>query len=238
MSGQLTLPFNLRNDAIFKNFYPGGNEQLIKVLKELVSGDGEQFIYVWGASGMGRSHLLQACCHEFSDQRYSIIYLPLRFGHFTPEILQGMDEMSLVCLDDIDAVLGESKWEEALLHFYNRARDNGVKLVVSGNDLPPQLPCKLADLRSRLSWGLVFQVMGLSDEQKLLALQIRARHRGMNLSQEVGKFLLRRLPRNMSELFKVLNKLDHASLIAKKRLTIPFVKSILNITAVHAPHRQ
>jgi len=227
MIRQLTLPVNLRDDTTFANFYPGDNMQLVKALTELLSGDGEQFIYLWGAPGVGRSHLLQACCHECSEQQYSIIYLPLRAEHLTPEILQGMEGMRLVCLDDIDAVLGQPDWEEALLHFYNRARDNGVKLVVAGNNLPPQLPCKLADLRSRLSWGLVFQVLGLSDEQKLLALQIHARYRGMYLSREVGQFLLRHLPRDMTELFEMLNKLDHASLVAKKRLTIPFVKSVL-----------
>ncbi|XQW92104.1 DnaA regulatory inactivator Hda [Candidiatus Paracoxiella cheracis] len=227
MVRQLTLPVNLRDDATFTNFYPGDNNHLVKALKALLSGDGEQFIYLWGAPGVGRSHLLQACCHEFSDRQCSIVYLPLRSEHLTPEILQGMEAMRLVCLDDIDAVLGQPQWEEALLHFYNRARDNGVKLIVSGNDLPPQLPCELADLRSRLSWGLVFQVTGLSDEQKLLALQMHARHRGMHISCEVGQFLLRHLPRNMTELFKVLNKLDHASLVAKKRLTIPFIKRVL-----------
>lgn len=227
MARQLTLPINLRADATFANFYPGDNAQLIATLKELLAGDGEQFIYVWGMRGVGRSHLLQACCHEFSDQQYAIVYLPLGIGHFTPEILQGMEDMSLVCLDDIDAVLGQKQWEEALLHFYNRARDNGVKLIVAGNNLPPQLPCELADLRSRLSWGLTFQVVALSDEQKLLALQMHARHRGMDLSREVGQFLLRHLPRNMAELFVVLNKLDHASLVAQKRLTIPFVKTVL-----------
>lgn len=227
MVRQLTLPVNLRDDATFTNFYPGDNTHLVKALKALLSGDGEQFIYLWGAPGVGRSHLLQACCHEFSDRQYSIVYLPLRSEHLTPEVLQGMEHMRLVCLDDIDAVLGQPQWEETLLHFYNRARDNGVKLIVSGNDLPPQLPCELADLRSRLSWGLVFQVTGLSDEQKLLALQMHASHRGMHISREVGQFLLRHLPRNMTELFNVLNKLDHASLVAKKRLTIPFIKRVL-----------
>lgn len=227
MVRQLTLPVNLRDDATFANFYPGDNIQLVRALTELLSGEGEQFIYLWGAPGVGRSHLLQACCHDFSDQQYSIIYLPLRASDLAPEILQGMETMRLVCLDDIDAVLGKPEWEEALLHFYNRSRDNGVKLIVAGNNLPTQLPCALADLRSRLSWGLVFQVLSLSDEQKLLALQMHARHRGMYLSREVGRFLLRHLPRNMTELFEVLNKLDHASLVAKKRLTIPFVKSVL-----------
>ena len=227
MSQQLTLPVNLRDDTTFTNFYPGDNTLLIKALNELITGNGEHFIYCWGQGGVGRSHLLQACCHALSDQQFSVVYLPLKITQLAPDILEGLENMSLVCLDDIDTVLGDKAWEEALLHFYNRARDNRVRLVVSANECPPQLPCDLADLRSRLSWGLVFQVMGLSDEQKLLALQMHARQRGLQLTGEVGRFLLRHYPRNMSALFKILNKLDHASLVAKHRLTIPFVKRVL-----------
>lgn len=227
MNQQLVLPVNLRDDTTFTNFYSGDNALLIKALHELVAGENERFIYCWGRTGVGRSHLLQACCHALSDQQFSVVYLPLKITCLSPNILEDLENMSLVCLDDIDTVLGDKAWEEALLHFYNRARDNQVRLVVSGNECPPQLSCELADLRSRLSWGLVFQVVGLSDEQKLLALQMHARQRGLQLTREVGQFLLRHYPRNMPELSKILNKLDHASLVAKHRLTIPFVKRVL-----------
>ena len=227
MTKQLTLPVNLRDDATFTNFYPGNNGPLIKALKNMLFDQGEKCIYLWGAPGVGRSHLMQASCHALNDQQYSVVYLPLRLEHFVPDILHGMEDMTLVCLDDIDFVLGKKAWEEALLYFYNRARDKGVKVIISGNEPPAQLPCLLADLQSRLSWGLVFQVYPLSDDQKLLALQMHARHRGIYLSREVGQYLLRHYPRNMTELFFVLNKLDYASLVAKKRLTIPFVKQIL-----------
>ena len=229
MTIQLTLPVKLRSDTTFTNFYPGDNGHLITVLHELIAGMGEHFIYLWGKAGVGRTHLLQACCHAHSDQPHTVIYLPLNTPHLSPEILQGMETMHLVCLDDIDAVLGQRDWEEALLHFYNRARDNTVRLVVAGHHLPPQSPCQLADLRSRLSWGLTFQVKGLSDEQKLLALQMHATQRGLELSQEVGQFLLRHCSREMPLLFDVLNQLDEASLIEKHRLTIPFVKRVLRI---------
>ena len=227
MSQQLALPVNLRDDATFTNFYPGDNTHLIKALHELVTGNNERLIYCWGHEGAGRSHLLQACCHELTDQQFSVVYLPLSISQLSPEILEDLEHMNLVCLDDINAVLGNKDWEEALLHFYNRARDNHVRLVVSGNEAPPQLPCELADLRSRLSWGLVFQVAGLSDDQKLLALQMHAHQRGLQLTSEVGQFLLRHYPRDMSALFTMLNKLDHASLVAKRRLTIPFIKQVL-----------
>lgn len=106
-------------------------------------------------------------------------------------------------------------------------RDLGVRLLVSANMPPKQLSCVLPDLASRLSWGLVFQVQGLADTQKLSALQLRSQRRGLTLSDEVGKFLLHNYPRDMLQLFAILEKLDQASLAEQRRLTVPFVKKIL-----------
>lgn len=228
MSLQLTLGVNLRDDATFSNFYLGDNAGLVEALKQLIAGTGEHFIYLWGAAGVGRSHLLQACCHAVSEQQQTAIYLPLSEAQpMTPDALQGLEAMDLICIDDIESVLGQDEWEEALMHFYNRARDSGARLIVSAASAPIHLLCQLADLQSRLSWGLAFQVHGLLDEQKILALQMRARHRGLALSREVGQYLLRRYPREMADLFNVLDRLDHASLVAQRRLTIPFIKNVL-----------
>lgn len=228
MSLQLTLGVNLRDDATFSNFYLGHNRELMLALRQLIAGTGERFVYLWGAVGVGRSHVLQACCHAVAEENQSTIYLPFREPQrITPDILQGLEMMSLVCIDDIEVVLGDPKWEEALMHFYNRARDSGTRFIVSATSTPTQLPCQLPDLQSRLAWGLVFQMKGLTDEQKVLALQMRASYRGLELSREVAQYLLRRYPRDMSVLFNVLNRLDHASLVAQRRLTIPFVKNVL-----------
>lgn len=227
MPDQLPLRINLREETTFANFCSGENTAVLKALNALLRGEGESFIYLWGESGVGRTHLLQACCHASNEQPSEVMYLPLKTPQLNPSLLQAMENKQLVCVDDIDAVLGDCEWEEALLHFYNRARESQIKLVISGDRLPPQLNCQLADLRSRLSWGLVFQVIGLTDAEKIKALQIRAHDRGFELPNEVGQFLLRRYPRDMSILFNLLDKLDQASLIAKRKLTIPFVKNVL-----------
>ena len=230
MTLQLTLGLNIRDEAIFSNFYEGGNSNLISCLKQFVAVQAEQFIYLYGQPGVGRSHLLQACCHAVSDQNQSAVYLTLRDNRdLAPELLESLEHLDLVCIDDIDAVLRQSDWEEALFHFYNRVKEHNTRLIVTANDLPVGLSCQLPDLQSRLSQGLVFHVKGLNDEQTLLALQLRAHHRGLQLPREVGEFLLRRYPRNMNALFEVLVKLDQASMVAKRRLTIPFVKNVLNI---------
>ncbi len=231
MSQQLTLGITLRDDATFENFVDVGNEQVLHCLQEFIADQGERFIYLWGAEGVGRTHLLQACCHEVFNRGGSAMYLSLADKALRPDVLCNLESMDYIFVDDVDAALNKSLWEESLLHFYNRLRDRGRRLIVAATAPPVQTECRLPDLRSRLSWGLLFQVKPIEDEQKIEALQLRARHRGLVLSDEVGKFLLRRYPRDMSDLFSVLDTLDHASLTAKRRLTIPFVKEALQVSA-------
>ena len=87
----------------------------------------------------------------------------------------------------------------------------------------------MPDLRSRLGWGLIYQLKVLDDQQRLQALQLRARQRGCEMPYETGRYLMRRLPRNMAALFDLLDQLDEASLVAQRKLTVPFVKSVLGL---------
>ncbi len=222
---QLPLCLKLHDTAIFDNFFVGENTQLINTLKLFLSKQTEQFIYCYGESGSGRTHLLQACCHEMDKD---IFYLPLEnYTELSPEIFEALEDQRTVCIDNIDCIMGNAAWEEALFHFYNRARDNKVALLVSATCAPQQLNCALSDLKSRLSWGLALEIKSLKDEEKIQALQMRAAARGFHLSDEVGHYLIHHYSRNMRDLFFVLEKLDGASLVAKRRLTIPFVKATL-----------
>ena len=228
-STQLTLNIRLDDSATFTNFYVGNNQGLLFALQKMLEGVGNSFIYCWGTAGVGRSHLLQACCHQLSEQGKTAAYVPLsRFRELSPEILERLEVMSLVCLDDINAVIGDKNWEAALFHFYNRAFEHPTRLFVSADSPPQQLPGGLPDLASRLASGLVSQLLPLSDEQKLAALQLRAQLRGFNLTDKVGNFLLHHQTRDFPSLFILLEKLDQASLSQQKKLTIPFLKTVLS----------
>ncbi|OGO90083.1 MAG: DnaA regulatory inactivator Hda [Coxiella sp. RIFCSPHIGHO2_12_FULL_42_15] len=221
---QLTLGMTLRDDATFDNYFAGNNRQVIHHLREMMAGCGEHFIYLYGEAGVGVSHLLQACCHEAKSPA---IYLPLSEPHLTPEVLQNLESIDFVCLDDIEHVLGDCHWEEALLHFYNRVREQSNRLVIGAKALPAFTPCFLPDLKSRLSWGLVLPMVELQENEKITTLQLRAEQRGLLMSLLVAQFLLRQHRGNMTTLFHFLDRLDKASLQAKRRLTIPFVKEVL-----------
>lgn len=231
---QLSLGVNLNDDATFENFYAPAathNAMVLQGLRQQVEGSGESFIYLWGAPGCGLTHLLQAACHEAQHQGLSVQYLPLRdlAGYAPDELFAGLDAVDLVCLDCLPAVAGRSDWELAIFNLYNRLRDHGKRLLVAAEQSPRELALTLEDLRSRLQWGLTYQVHSLSDDDKQQALQLRARARGLELSDDVAQYIIQRLPRDTNELFWQLQRLDHASLAEQRKLTIPFVKKVLTI---------
>ena len=183
--------------------------------------------FIYGQEGVGLTHLLQASCHAVNQSGKTAAYLPLSNPEITPAILEDLEKLSLICLDDVQSVIGDKQWEEALFHCYNRLQLSGVHLLIASHISPNQLPFILPDLKSRFLASLLFLVEPLADAQKIAALQHRAKNRGMNLPKEVGQYLLSRSPRDMHALFAILEQLDKASLVEQRRLTIPFVRSVL-----------
>lgn len=230
MANQLTLGVSLKDEATFANYYAGQNGPLIQELKKAARGIGERVIYFCGSGGQGCTHLLQACCHEANYHKVTAVYIPLAsLIDYSPDIFEGLESLMLVCIDDLHLIAKRPNWEEAFFHAYNRIHDAGGRLVVTANVMPKSLGMQLPDLVSRLSWGVGFQLQTLSDTEKLSVLIMRAERRGMTLSEEVGKFILNHCPRHMSTLFAALEVLDKASLAAQRKLTIPFVKTVLEI---------
>jgi DnaA family protein len=224
---QLSLAVHLRDDATLENFLALPNVQpLVRALQTQLAPGGEPFIYLYGPPGTGKSHLLQASCHVAMAET---VYLPLAELRQYPaeEVLQGVEQLDRVCIDDIHSVLADADWELALFNLYNKARQQGCRLVVAGNAAPRALEVNLADLRSRLSWGIVYQLAQGDDADKAAILQFRAARRGLNLSPGVATYIVSRAPREMGQLLNVLDQLDKASLAQQRALSIPFVKEAL-----------
>ncbi len=230
MNKQLALAIQVNNEATLAEFNWASNPLLKQQIDRMLSLGEDKLLYIWGTAGSGKSHLLQACC-QATNACQSAIYLPLKLlKEWGPQSIEGLEDQNLICIDDIDLISNHSAWEEALFHLYNRIKDSehGI-LIISGNQPPAQLQIKLPDLRSRLGWGLVFQLHELSDHDKITALQLHAAKRGFDLPESVGQLLLTRCSRNMHDLFDLLNRLDDASLAAQRKITVPFVKETLKI---------
>lgn len=222
---QLVLPLRLADHAVFASFLDDGNEMLVATLAGIAAGDSGQGCWLWGAPATGKTHLLQAVCDQAGDRS---VYLPLAMlAEAGAGMLEGLASRELVCIDDVDRVAGGNDWDVALFNLFNELQDAGGQLIVSAGSAPRECGFELADLESRMSRLPVFQVRSLDELQRVVALQLRARHRGLELPDDTAAYMLKRSKRDMASLYGLLDKLDLEALRAQRRLTIPFVRDVL-----------
>lgn len=227
-SSQLTLGIKLRDDARFGNFHGARNAEAAGRLSAALRTDDPLPVVLCGDEDTGKSHLLQAVCHDAEARHESAICISM--DELLPSgagALASLEQFPLVALDDLDRVIGDPQWEEALFHLYNRVADRGHRLLVSMREPPAVAGFVLPDLQSRLRHGLLIQLGTYRDDDRLRILQARAEQRGLDLSDEVVGFIMRRAPRRLGDLLAILDRLDDNSLQAQRRLTIPFVKSVM-----------
>lgn len=225
---QLALGIVWNAEATLDQYVPGPNADALAALRGDL-GDAAAPLLLYGGRGSGKTHLLQAACRDLAADGSS--YVPLASARdLSPELLQGLETLPLVALDDLQAVAGERLWEEAIFHLFNRLQARGGRLLMAGRESPAHLPLLLPDLVSRLQWGLVYRLQPLAEADMLLALQRRARQRGLELPHETAQYLLRRVPRDSHTLFDLLDVLDRAALAAQRRLTVPFVRQVLDVS--------
>jgi DnaA family protein len=224
---QLALDLQLAEFALFDTFYPGPNAAVVAAAEQASTTDGQQVHWIWGAAGAGRSHLLQAAVAAASNAGYLCAWLPLGAPGLEPGMLVGLGGLDLLCIDDIDAVAGDAAWEGPLFTVCEELRTNNGRLLVTAGVAMREAGFALPDLASRLAAGPTWKLQSLDDEDRVHALQLRSRWRGLELPTETARFLLRRIDRSNNALFSMLDRLDKAALIAQRRLTIPFVKSVL-----------
>lgn len=217
---QLLLNIAPERQLTLDNFVVGRNLELISALRHALSGDSsERFFYVWGETGSGKSHLLQACVNAARDLLLDAVYAQ---GSVPAQVVD--TGATVVAVDDVGQLDDAAQIE--LFGVYNQMRDNGAMLLVSGNASPLHLMLR-DDLRTRLGWGLVYQLHELSDEEKARALAQHARSLGLVLPQEVTQYLLRHGRRDLPSLMAVLESLDAHSLRLHRPPTVPLLKEVL-----------
>jgi DnaA family protein len=220
---QLTLAVKPFDGSRFENYFVcEANLQAVKSL-ETMAQTGE-LVYLWGAAQAGKSHLLQSAAAITSES----FYLPLADKDLLdPALLEGLHELPLVCIDDIQLIAGDRNWENALFDLFNRIRESGSSLLIAGNMAPSALAIQLQDLQSRLQSMLVYHLASLDDEDKKKALQLRASRRGFELNDAVAGYIMARAGRRFDDLMKVLDTLDDKTLETQRRLSIPLVRETL-----------
>jgi DnaA family protein len=230
---QLALNLRLRDASSFGNYIAARNREAVERLQHAVHSLSSapnfpsSWLYLWGEPGTGKTHLLEAACRAAQEQGHAPLYVPLaEKADFTAALLEDVEQVPLVCVDDVDAIAGDAIWEAALFALYEHLRAHGGMLVMAARTSPAAIGLKLADLSTRLAAGLVYQLQPLSDVEKIAALRLRAQRRGLEMTEEVANYLLTRFPRDMHSLFALLDRLDAATLAAQRRLTIPFLRGL------------
>ncbi|SHE23176.1 DnaA regulatory inactivator Hda [methanotrophic endosymbiont of Bathymodiolus puteoserpentis (Logatchev)] len=228
ISKQQPLQFDFKAEQSFSSFYAGCNHEIVQHLTNSASGKGEQQLYIWGEEGLGKTHLLQACCQQSYQLKRSSLYLSLDKKKLpSTDILQGLESFDLVCIDNLEECAGNNEWELALFNFYNLHRDNGHKLILAAHVPPNFLPIQLPDLKTRMAWGLTLKLQELSDAERIAAFTCKAKYLGFEISPKIGDFLTKHYARDLPALWDLLEQLDQETLIAKRKLTLPFLKQIL-----------
>lgn len=195
---QLVLDIGPASAPDFDNYIAGPNAEALARVRSLADGSlREAIVYLWGDPGSGRTHLLRAA------------------ARVNPQ---------LVIADDVESL--EPAAQQQLFAAINAARDGAAPVLAAGRLSPAGLALR-EDLRTRLAWGLVYQLKPLSDAEKAQHLRAEAARRGLRLSDEVVGYLLTRLPRDLPSLNGVLDALDRYSLAAKRPVTLPLVREAL-----------
>lgn len=198
----------------------GGNDELVQSLRRVVVGTGEaRALYLWGTPGCGRSHWLRACAHDARVAGTPVIWFE---GQGTPAPAPG--EPPLLLVDDVEQLDDASQGR--LFTLYNLVREHAGGIVATGTAPPARLALR-PDLKTRLAWGLVYQVRPLADTEKATALIRHAHARGLRLTDEVADYMLAHGRRDLHSLLAALDALDRSSLEQHRPLTVPLLREVL-----------
>lgn len=226
-SPQIPLQLMPRRDSRFEDFVSGPNHALVEALKHVPEEPGS-LVFLSGAEGSGKTHLLNALCHETRERQGRAFYLALkRLPEKATASLEGLEELDLVCVDDLHVIAGNEVWEEALFHCFNRIRENNGRLLISSRKSLSALNFNLADLASRLAWGVSLPLLPLDDQDKLKVIDIHSNALGFSLPDDVQQYLLKHHERSMTALIQTVENLHHAAQTHKRRITVPLAREVL-----------
>jgi DnaA family protein len=214
---QLVLDLGADQSQSLESFEVGQNAELAHLMHQFAGRNSrEHFAYLWGEASAGKTHLLHALAAT-PGSRYIGAGAPSASYTFTPEV-------TLYLLDDCDQLSPDAQIDAFAL--FNQIREHGAYMVSTGPVPPKVLPVR-EDLRTRMGWGLVYQIHGLSDDEKIAALTHAADARGLTLSASVLPYLLSHFRRDMRSLSTMLDALDQYSLETQRPVTLPLLRDLL-----------
>ena len=221
---QLTFPWSKPNKSSFDHFY--FDQKNLEVKKNLLEGDDDLFLY--GIKQSGKSFLLQAVCNLFASKNKSSLYVPIsEVKKYGTNFIDSLDNLDVVCIDDIDLIQSDRKWEVALFNLINDCLISECRLIFSSVLNPSSIEFKLKDLVSRIKKIDHVELLPVSEDNLLDAINFICNLRSINLGDREINYLITYSKRNMADLIDIINKLDNLSMQLKRKITVPLIKEII-----------
>lgn len=224
---QLHLPLERHPEPTLESYRPGPNAEALEAVTAMARGAGEPYVLLFGTTGTGKTHLLQAACQAVARLGRQAHFVPLGMADLDPAMLENLEQLDLVAIDDIQCIVGDPAWERALFDLFNRMREQGRSLLGATNAAPESLRFRLPDLASRLLWGPRYRLLPLSDLDSEQLLLEAAHSRGMRLAPELVRFIMSHAARDPASLLDLLARLDSLSLREQRLPSIPLVRRLL-----------
>lgn len=229
MNQQTILPIDYDDQLVLDTFFEAGNRSLVKELLKLAEGSRDRHVlYLWGDSGCGKTHLLNACCTASREAGNRSMYLNAAQHARWPEVVRTVRDQVLVCVDDLESISGNPEAQASLLVIFEAVSRCDGAMLAAGKSPLDALGLGLKDLRSRLTGGGAYRLHALSDRDMKKMLKQRAQYRGFDLEDAVVEFILSRLARDTRSVFRLLDRLDRESLKSQRKVTIPLVRKLVD----------
>jgi len=224
---QLPLALRYPRDQRLETFI-GAPDGALAQLRAIAVGASQDWVYLEGAAGTGKTHQALAMCSSAQQAGRLPTYVPLAaVAGRVAAALDGLEQRDLITLDGLDAVVGSREDEVAVFDFHNRARQAGATVVYTAQHAPGELGLLLPDLRSRLSQCVRVVLQPLDEEGRAAVLRERALQHGLSMDEAAIEWLLTHTGRELGGLITLLDWLDRESLAAKRRITVPFLRQVL-----------
>ena len=220
---QLGLPISLNTSMLLESFI--ANKELLRLINQLFLDEKSSEVFIYGASGQGKTHILQGAVLKALEMDKNAIYIDCNES-FPEHILDFIDQVHFISFDNVHLI--SSKNQEIFFDLYNQARQSQILILVSADSLPSDLEV-MKDIKTRLSLTAVFKLEELNDELTVMVIDSQMIERNLKIDPKVYKYLFKNVSRDLKKLLSTLDDLDQASLQSKKPISIPFVREFLNL---------
>jgi chromosomal replication initiator protein len=242
-SRQYIIQFPARPEYRFSNFIESkGSRFALSCARAICSGDAVpyQSLYLSGASGLGKTHLLMSIGNHLAETGSSAKTLYVHCRDLIESLNREEDglpgnlgtpgsEVDFLLLDDIDRITGNLPAQEALYRVYNQTLEQGGKMVFAGRTPADQLKKTESFLTSRFKWGMTAELLPMDDEATAQLIQKLAEDMGMDIPEKIITYLLTRIPRDFQSVKNAVTCINEESLRQKHKVTLPLVKHALGI---------